>query len=136
MRDPRRWLGVLLTLTVLVAVHPRPALAADAAEIRKESSEALARLYANNEAATALGEKAKAILVFPHILKAGFIFGGQGGDGALRKGGKTVAYYRNLSASYGFQAGAQEFSYVLFLMTDSAVQYLDKSDGWELGSGP
>ena len=62
--------------------------------------------------------------------------GAQGGNGVLRKGGKTVGYYNNVAASYGFQAGVQSFSYVLFLMTDSARQYLDKSDGWELGTGP
>jgi len=31
---------------------------------------------------------------------------------------------------------AQSFGYVLFLMTDSAVKYLDRSDGWEIGVGP
>ncbi|MGH7895564.1 MAG: YSC84-related protein, partial [Candidatus Binatia bacterium] len=73
---------------------------------------------------------------FPSILKAGFIFGGQGGDGAMFKGGKIVGYYRTLAASYGFQAGVQSFGYALFFMTDSALDYLAKSEGWEIGTGP
>jgi lipid-binding SYLF domain-containing protein len=30
----------------------------------------------------------------------------------------------------------QSFGYAMFLMTDKALQYLDRSDGWELGVGP
>jgi len=58
------------------------------------------------------------------------------GDGALLRGGKTVGYYNSVAASYGFQAGVQKFGYALFFMTDSAVAYLDKSAGFELGVGP
>jgi lipid-binding SYLF domain-containing protein len=54
----------------------------------------------------------------------------------LRKKGKTVAYYRSLAASYGFQAGAQAFGYVLFFMDEDSLRYLDKSEGFELGTGP
>ncbi len=50
--------------------------------------------------------------------------------------GKTVAYYNISAASYGLQAGVQEFGYAMFLMTDSARKYIDKSDGWEVGVGP
>jgi len=83
-----------------------------------------------------LAAKAKGILVFPSIMKAGFVVGGQYGEGALRRGGKTVGYYNTAAASYGLQAGAQVFGYALFFMTESAMQFLDKSDGWELGSAP
>ena len=84
-----------------------------------------------------MAAKAKAILVFPSITKAGFIFGGQfGGGGALRKDGKTVGYYNTVAASYGLQAGIQNYSYALFFMTDDALKYLDKSGGFEVGVGP
>ena len=136
MHETRRLFVATLAIAFALAGIPSAALGASAEEIRHDSEAALSRLYASTPAAKALGAKAKGILIFPHILKAGFIVGGQGGDGALQRGGKTVAYYRNIAASYGFQAGAEEFSYVLFLMTDSAVEYLDKSDGWELGTGP
>ena len=62
--------------------------------------------------------------------------GAQQGEGALISRGKTVGYYNTLGGSYGLQAGAQTFSSVLFMMSKSAVEYLDKSDGWEVGVGP
>ena len=131
--------GVAILFTAVMAVTlagPGSALAADAAEIEANSRTALATLYATTPAAKVLGDKAEAILVFPSILKAGLIIGGQGGNGVLLVNGKAEAYYNIAAASYGLQAGAQEFSYVMFLMTDAARKYLDSSDGWELGVGP
>jgi len=122
------------TATILAAPHP--AMAVDAAKIDRESKAALQALYKKTPAAKALGAKAKAILVFPGILKAGFIVGGQGGNGAMLVGGKTVGYYNISAASWGLQIGAEEFGYVMMLMTDSAKAYLNKSEGWELGVGP
>ena len=115
---------------------PGAALAASASQIDREAAQTLNTLYKNNPGARALGDKAVAVLVFPSIVKGGFIIAGQFGDGALRKKGKSVGYYRSLAASYGFQAGAQSFGYVLFFMDDDSVRYLDRSDGWEVGTGP
>jgi lipid-binding SYLF domain-containing protein len=64
------------------------------------------------------------------------MFGAQYGEGAMRKKGKTVAYYNTAAASYGLQAGAQAFGYMLLFLTDSSVKYLEDSGGFELGSGP
>ena len=83
-----------------------------------------------------LAGRAKAVLVFPNIVKAGFLFGAQYGEGALRVRGKTVGYYNTAAASYGLQAGVQAFGYALFFMSDSARDYLSKSGGFELGTGP
>jgi lipid-binding SYLF domain-containing protein len=87
-------------------------------------------------AAKALGAKALAILVFPKVTKAGLGVGGQYGEGALIKGGTTAGYYSTAGASVGLQAGAQTFGYAMFLMTDNAVQQLDKAEGFEVGVGP
>ncbi|PTR08307.1 Las17-binding protein actin regulator [Nitrosospira sp. Nsp5] len=107
------------------------------AEIDRGADRALNDLYASTPAARALAAKAKGILVFPTILKAGFIGGAQyGGGGALRKNGKTVAYYNTVAGSYGLQAGIQKFGYALFFMTDDSLKYLDKSGGFEVGVGP
>ena len=64
------------------------------------------------------------------------MIGAQSGNGVLRVGGKTTGYYNISAASFGFQAGAQTFSYAMFFMNASAVGYLQKSDGWSVGSGP
>jgi lipid-binding SYLF domain-containing protein len=128
--------GLTLTLFAYHASSPAGALAASASAIDRDATAALTKLYKNNPGAKALADKAVAVLVFPSIVKGGFIIAGQFGDGALRKNGKTVAYYRSLAASYGFQAGVQAYGYVLFFMDDASVKYLDKSEGWELGTGP
>ena len=65
-----------------------------------------------------MGEKAVAVLVFPGIVKGGFIVGGQYGEGALIQNGKTVGFYNTVAASYGLQAGLQKFGYALFFMTE------------------
>ncbi len=123
-------------LVVTASLSARPALAASAAEINRDASAALADLQAKNPEAGALIAQAKGVLIFPSIVKAGFLVGAQYGEGALRRQGKTVGYYSSVAASYGLQAGIQSFGYVLLFMTDSALQYLDKSEGFELGVGP
>ncbi len=134
----KRTLGVAIAVITigLNVLSPAAALAASASAINRDARAALADLYRHTPGAKALGDKAVAVLVFPSIVKGGFIFAGQFGDGALLKGGKTVAYYRSLAVSYGFQAGAQAFGYVLFFMDDASLQYLDNSAGFELGVGP
>jgi lipid-binding SYLF domain-containing protein len=112
------------------------ALAASASEIDRNATQALSTLYMSTPGAKALADKSKAILIFPSIVKGGFIVAGQFGDGALRKRGRTVGYYRSIAASYGFQAGAQSFGYVLFFMDEASLSYLNRSGGWELGTGP
>lgn len=130
--------GILIAAVALGISITSPVLswAGSAAQIDRDATQSLNALYKNNPGAKALADKSVAVLVFPSIVKGGFIIAGQFGDGALRKNGKTVGYYRSLAGSYGFQAGAQAFGYVLFFMDDASVAYLDKSDGWELGTGP
>jgi lipid-binding SYLF domain-containing protein len=126
----------VLAFAAFTLLSSNPARAASAAEIDREATKVLEKLYKKSSSAKALGDKARAILVFPRIAKGGFMVGGQYGEGALMKEGKTIAYYNTVSASYGLQAGVQTYGYALFFMTDSAREYLDRSDGWELGTGP
>jgi lipid-binding SYLF domain-containing protein len=128
--------SLLLATLALAPGSPGPAAAASAREIDRDARAALAKLYERNRSARMLGERATAILVFPHMLKAGFMFGGQIGEGALLKQGRTVGYYNSVAASYGLQAGAQKFGYALFFMNEASLRYLDRSEGFELGVGP
>ncbi len=127
---------LVMALAVLMLMNTVPTMAASKAEIDRDVKAALQTLYADNVMARTLGIKAKGILVFPSILKAGFIVGAQGGNGALLKNGKTVGYYNTAAASYGLQAGVQNYGYAMFFMTDAALDYLYKSGGWEIGVGP
>jgi lipid-binding SYLF domain-containing protein len=126
-------LAQFLAIAALAQVGP---LAPSAADVDRNVSAALRNLYSQNEAAQALGARAKAILVFPDIKKGAFLIGAQYGYGALRQRARTVGYYRTAAASYGFQAGVKKFGYALFFMTNSALAYLDKSGGWAIGTGP
>jgi len=136
----RHFQGIAILLVLAIAgstlMSPNPAAAASAAEINRDVKSALEKLYAKSSAAKTLGEKAKGILVFPGIAKAGFLVGGQFGEGAVLKGGQVGGYYNTVQGSFGLQAGIQKYGYALFLMTDSAMKWIDKSDGWEIGVGP
>lgn len=105
-------------------------------QINRDVDRALHTLFAVHPKTRELAARAAGILVFPRIVQAGFIIGGQGGDGALRVGGKTVGYYDIAAGSFGLQAGVQTFSYALFFMTASSLKYLQDSNGWSIGSGP
>jgi len=129
-------LGFAVSAITLAIATSSVSLAASKATIDRDAKATLDKLYKNNPGAKALGDKSVGVLVFPSIVKGGFIIAGQFGDGALRRNGKSVAYYRSLAASYGFQAGAQAFGYVLFFMDDDSLRYLDNSAGFELGTGP
>jgi len=129
------WLQWCLIVVLLFAA-PHFVLADTSAEIDRNVSIALDKLYQTTPTARKMASVAKGILVFPSIIKGGFIIGGQYGEGALRVGGKTTGYYRSVAASYGLQAGAQSFGYALFFLSDADLQYLKSSDGWEVGVGP
>lgn len=136
MDRSRRGLVVALGGLVGLAKVRSAAAATSARLINQRADQALHSLYATQPKARLLAQKAKAILIFPRIVKAGLIVGGQGGDGVLRAGSKSLGYYNIAAASFGLQAGVQRFSYALFFMTDAALDYLQRSDGWSIGSGP
>jgi lipid-binding SYLF domain-containing protein len=135
MRILLRLLAASLPAMLAATLVPA-ALAADTKSLDRDSAAALKSLYDKTPAAKALGAKAKGILVFPRIVKAGFIVGGQGGEGALLRNGKPVGYFGTGGMSIGFQAGAQSFGYALFFMSDAALNHVNSTDGWEIGVGP
>jgi lipid-binding SYLF domain-containing protein len=110
--------------------------AATAEDLNADSRQALQTLYKTNSFSETISHKAKAVLVFPKIIKAGLVFGGSYGEGVLMKGTKVEDYYNSVSGSWGLQAGAQSYGYVMFLMTDKAVKYVAETKGWEIGVGP
>jgi lipid-binding SYLF domain-containing protein len=129
-------ISIVLALGATHLMGAAVATAASAAEIEKGVNAAQKKLYAKSPTAKDLAQAAKGVLIFPSIVKGGFMVGGLYGEGALRKEGKTAGYYNTVAASYGLQVGLQKYGYALFFMTDSALRYLDRSDGWELGVGP
>ena len=124
-------LGLSMPVSMAVAGE-----SAEAAQIDREADVALKKLLEDTPEAEMFRKEARGILVFPSIVKAGFMFGGQYGKGALRKNGETVGYYSTVAASYGLQAGVQTFGYAMFFMNEKSLEYLNESEGWEVGVGP
>lgn len=128
----------LSRLLALAAALLLPALgnAADKTLLTEDAEAALQALYKHHPGAKALGEKSAGILVFPKIVRAGFIVGGSGGEGVLFKGGKTAGYYSSGSASVGLQAGIQSFAYAVFFVTEGELKKFQQSKGWDIGAAP
>lgn len=127
---------LLLAALTVVLLAPAVALAADRAALERDARNAYQKLVARVPGAKALSREADAVLVFPKIIKAGLVVGGQYGDGVLFRGEKVVGYYNTSGASYGLQAGAQEYGYAMFLMNEKAVHALTRNEGLEIGVGP
>jgi len=106
------------------------------ADLVSDSRRALQQLVAQNPAAAKAKSKAIAILVFPDVVKAGFILGAQGGQEILFIHDQPKGRYRTVAASYGLQAGCQKYGYALFLMNQKAVDWVNNTRGWEIGTGP
>jgi len=121
---------------MLAAVTLFTAGTASADNLVTESRRALQQLVAQNPAAARAKSKTVAVLVFPDVVKAGFIFGAQGGQGILFIHGRPSGRYRTVAASYGLQAGVQKYGYALFLMNQKAVDWVNNTRGWEIGTGP
>ena len=122
-----------ISVLVLGLQLPSVAGAATATEIDAKVDAALERFVADVDGAQGYLDSAKGVLVFPKVIKAGFIIAGEAGDGALRVGGKTVQYYNTVAGSFGLQAGAQSKSVYLLFMTDKALEDFRNSSGWEAG---
>jgi lipid-binding SYLF domain-containing protein len=125
---------ILLVTVVLVAAGlPAAVHAADAREIDVSVDVALEGFLKEVRGAEELLSKADGYLVFPKVVKAGIGIGGEYGEGALRIGGKTVAYYSTAAASIGLQLGVQKKSIIIAFLTKDSLEKFQKSDGWEVG---
>jgi lipid-binding SYLF domain-containing protein len=102
-------------------------------EIDASVNSTLTRLSSTVPGSHELVNKARGVLVFPSVLAAGFGFGGEYGEGALRVGGKTVDYYSTASASFGLQIGAQSKAIIFLFMTQEALDKFRNSQGWTAG---
>jgi lipid-binding SYLF domain-containing protein len=133
----RNFLTLMFAAASIVSMSVmNQASAATAEDLDKDSRQALQTLYKTEPVAETLSRTAKAVLVFPNIVKAGLVFGGSYGEGELIEGSKVVDYYNSVTGSWGLQAGAQSYGYAVFLMTDKAIRYVKETKGWEIGVGP
>jgi lipid-binding SYLF domain-containing protein len=125
-----------LAVISLIGLGARASFGASGDGVDEDANAALKKLYSSDPTAKLLAENSKAILVFPNIIRGGFLVGAQYGEGTLLENGQVSGHYNIVAGSFGFQAGGQTFGCAMFLMTDKAREYLDRSAGWELGAGP
>jgi lipid-binding SYLF domain-containing protein len=123
-------------LSILVFGLIGQCLAANEPLLEQDARAALKKLYDSSPGAKSLGQSAKGVLTFPNIVKAGFVVGGQGGDGVLFINDKPAGYYNTSAVSIGLQAGAQSFGYVLFFMSDAVLNEFQQSKNFQIGVGP
>lgn len=103
-------------------------------EINSRTDAALDRLYDNASESRDLVQRAKGVLVFPRVLGASFVVGGEHGNGVLRADGQNEGYYTMTSGSIGLQAGAQSRAIVMLFMTQEALDHFRNSNGWTVGA--
>lgn len=128
---------VLVTAPVLsFGAAASGAAESSAEDLNRDAAQALQNLYKSNPLALDISKRARSILVFPKIVKAGLVFGGSYGEGVLTTGATVDGYFNSVSASWGLQAGAQSYGYAVFLMSHKAVKYIHQTHGWEIGVGP
>ena len=134
----RNFHRIMLTTAALLSVATvnLPAQAATAEDLKQDAAQALQALYKTHPETEQMAKDAKAILVFPMIIKAGLVFGGSYGEGVMTRNGSFAGYYNSVSASWGWQPGAESHCYIVFLMNDKSVDYLAKTKGWQFGVGP
>jgi lipid-binding SYLF domain-containing protein len=124
---------VSILFTIINVSYSTKIYASSATEINIGVSETLKRFRKEIAGGDEFLKQAKAVLVFPGIIKAGFGIGGEYGEGALQIGGKTISYYSTAAASIGFQLGAQSKSVVVVFMTTEALKKFQTSKGWKAG---
>lgn len=130
-RSMRRMIYILAGISILLFVNP--VFAASKVEIEAKVNACLKRFYKEVPAAKELANKSQGVLVFPSVTKAGFVVGGEYGEGALRINSKTVDYYSTAAGSIGFQLGAQSKSIILMFMQEGALSEFRNAKGWKVG---
>ena len=123
----------VLFVSVLSLMFVTSAGAGSAKSIDFDVNEALAEFDKQVKGSKGFLKKAKGVLVFPSVIKAGFGIGGEYGEGVLRINGKSVDYYNTMAASIGFQIGAQAKTIILAFMKKNALDKFQNSDGWKVG---
>ncbi|HEY7977146.1 MAG TPA: lipid-binding SYLF domain-containing protein [Rhizomicrobium sp.] len=126
---------------IAVSFLAAPAQAASPRELLAHAEATVSTLRHDSvfgNARSNLRNNARAVLIFPSLVKGGFIFGAEGGDGVLlRRSGRgwsSPAFYSMGSASFGFQAGLQDAQVVMIIMSDRALRALERSK-FKFGAG-
>ena len=123
--------GLLLGLAVLLL--NTPAKAADQMTVLNEAVITVDKMKTDPTFGPSrqILRSARAVLIVPQLIKGGFIFGAEGGDGVLLQrlgpGWSAPAFYTIGSASFGLQIGLEEARFVMFIMSERALRAVEQS---------
>jgi lipid-binding SYLF domain-containing protein len=123
----------LISLVSVVLFLPLAASADTAAELDAKVDEAIRTFQSEVDGADVFLRQSAGYLVFPRVIKVGIGVGAETGEGVLRVAGRSAAYYRTTSGSFGFQLGAQAKSMVIAFMTKESLAQFRASSGWQVG---
>ncbi|HKD48658.1 MAG TPA: lipid-binding SYLF domain-containing protein [Rhizomicrobium sp.] len=124
-----------------VTLFAIPALADDKAELLRDANRTVDNLRRDPSFGTAarMMDQARGVYIVPKLVKGGFIFGAEGGDGVLlrRTGGHKWSepkFYSMGSGSFGLQAGLERAELVFIIMSDRALSGIEQGN-FKLGAG-
>jgi len=98
------------------------------AQLRKEAPETIAAFRKADPTIERFFKESAGYAVFPRIGKAGFIIGGGHGAGEVYEKGKLIGTANTTLVTVGLQAGAQEFSEIIFFENQAAVDRFKQSN--------
>jgi lipid-binding SYLF domain-containing protein len=123
----------VMCMAVMMGIFTISSYAATADEIDASVNASLGRFVAEVKGAQEFLDAAKGVLIIPKVIQGGFVVGAEYGEGALRISGKTVGYYNIVSASFGYQIGAQEKDIIIVFMSEKVLKKFRKSENWRAG---
>jgi len=123
----------VVCMAVIIGILPVSSYAATANEIDASVNASLDRFVKEVKGAQEFLDAAKGVLIMPGVIQGGLVIGAEYGEGALRIGGKTVAYYNVISGSFGYQIGAQKKDIILVFMDDAVLEKFRNSENWRAG---
>jgi lipid-binding SYLF domain-containing protein len=133
MKQARAKMFFVVCVALIIGIFPVSSYAATASEIDASVNASLDRFVKEVKGANEFLKAAKGVLIIPKVIQGGFIVGGEYGEGALRIGGKTVAYYNIVAGSFGLQIGGQQKDIILVFMDGAAMKKFRASSGWKAG---
>jgi lipid-binding SYLF domain-containing protein len=120
-------------MALILGSLPVSSYAATAGEIDASVNASLDRFVKEVKGAQEFLNAAQGVLIIPKVIQGGLVVGAEYGEGALRIGGKTVAYYNIASASFGAQIGGESKDIILVFMSKPVLKKFRNSKNWKVG---
>jgi lipid-binding SYLF domain-containing protein len=117
-------------LTCIAGCQTAPTNEPARANLKDDAATAVRRFERSDNSITQVIERSPGYVIFPSIGKGGFIVGASYGKGVVYERGAVIGYSDISEASFGLQAGGQEFSeLIIFEDQDTLNKFRNGSYG-------